>query len=297
VFVANDARPNFLFVRSDDRVLFSNEADSRGLALNVNGRMQACMGVAAGDADSDGLLDLFVTNFYADHNTYYRQHIPSFFMDSTAQANLLVPSFDLLGFGTQFLDADLDGDLDLVLTNGDIADFSSSNPDRPWQQRSQFFSNTNGVFQELTAAQVGSYFERPVLGRGLATLDWNQDGLPDVVVSHIGSPAALLTNQTRKNEPGHQATVRLIGTRSARSPVGASVTVHTADRTLVRQLMAGCGYQSHNESVLRFGLNTSPDVNRMTVFWPTGTSDSIDRIPAGGNLVILETGQIFFVPN
>jgi len=128
IFVANDARANFLFCQQAPGGPFRQEAVMRGTALSAKGRAQACMGVAVGDANQDGQQDLFVTNFFADYNTLYRQESPGFFHDTSAEAGLLPASYRFLGFGTQFLDADLDGDLDLVVTNGDVADFSAQNP-------------------------------------------------------------------------------------------------------------------------------------------------------------------------
>ena len=118
VFVANDSVPNFLFARSAGKVsqdgsLFEQRAMVGGLAVDREGRSQACMGVAAGDADGDGRLDLFVTNYFDEPNAFYRQVGDLVFSDATRKAGLREPGWRMLGFGTQFLDADLDGELDL----------------------------------------------------------------------------------------------------------------------------------------------------------------------------------------
>lgn len=292
IFVANDARPNFFFVRSENRTTFQNEAAARGLALSAEGAAQACMGVAIGDADSDGRQDIFVTNFFADHNTLYRQDIPSYFTDATIHSGLLAPSHNLLGFGTQFLDADLDGWLDIVLTNGDVADFSDYDSNRPWKQRPQFFQNTEGVFREAASEQIGKYFETPALGRGLATIDWNLDGLTDFVVSDLKSPAALVTNHTISRNS--YVKLKLIGTNGPRTPIGAVGTIIATSRTSA-QLTAGCGYLAQNEQT--FNLAASGNDPELQITWPSGKTHSWRSFEGNQYFLILEDGRIFQLPH
>lgn len=294
VFVANDARPNFFFVCPNDDHIFRNEAAVRGLALSAEGAAQACMGIAIGDIDSDGRQDLFVTNFFADHNTLYQQDVPGFFTDATAPRGLLTASHHLLGFGAQFLDADRDGLLDIVLTNGDVADFSKVNPRRPWQQRSQVFRNLGDSFAEVPSSQAGDYFARPVLGRGLARLDWNVDGRTDFVVSHIGSPAALVTNQSQTSQGYLQ--LKLIGTRRSRSAIGATITLRIGDQTKVKTLSSGGGYQAQNELVIAFSV-PAEDTVEVTVDWPSGNQTNSKATKADKTLLIVEDGPFLTQPH
>ena len=186
-----------------------------GLAVDGNGHAQACMGVAAGDANQDGLMDLFVTNFFLESNTLYGQERHLGFSDRTAFAGLREPGFAMLGFGTQFLDGDLDGLPDLVVTNGHVDDYSFQ--DRPFRMRPQYFRNTGGErFVELHPR--GPFFELEQLGRSLATLDWNRDGREDFVVSHLDTPVALMTNQT--SSAGHFLVVNLRGVLCSRDAIG-----------------------------------------------------------------------------
>src|SRR5204862_536023 len=136
---------------------------------------QACMGVAAGDANGDGLIDLFVTNFYHQPNTLYLQQAAQFFIDATRSAGLYSASLDMLGFGTQFLDGELDGLPDLVVTNGHVSDRRSKGV--PYEMPPQYFQNIGGGrFEEPKRQLLGAYFGGKYLGRGLARIDWNRDG-------------------------------------------------------------------------------------------------------------------------
>ncbi|MCA9117898.1 MAG: VCBS repeat-containing protein, partial [Planctomycetaceae bacterium] len=199
LFIANDAVPNFYFVNegagSAAPPRFSEQALVTGLAMNADGRSEACMGVAAGDVNDDGLLDLFVTNFHNESNTLYQQISPGLFSDETRTAQLHEPGLKMLGFGTQFLDADLDGVLDLIVTNGHIDDLSDTGI--PWRMPGQVFLGLGGGrFEQIPAELAGEYFTGSYLGRSLARLDWNRDGLEDAVISHLDAPVALLTNRT-----------------------------------------------------------------------------------------------------
>ena len=290
LFVANDAKPNFFFVNAgtDNQVpMFQEHALLRGLAYSAAGRAQACMGVAAGDANQDGRLDLFVTNFYADYNTMYLQEPGPFFNDATAACGLERVSWSYLGFGTQFLDADLDGNPDLVLTNGDVVDFSSSEPGRLYAQQPQFLRNTSGRFRELASDTLGGYFRKRWLGRGLARLDWDDDGRPDFVVSHIGMPAALLRNTSP--QVGNFVRIRLTGTRSARDAIGARVTLSTPGESWTQQLTAGDGYMACNQRELLFGLGKETTLTEVTVKWPSGMVERYTDLPINQIVVLVES--------
>ncbi|MHC4880413.1 MAG: CRTAC1 family protein [Planctomycetota bacterium] len=294
LFVANDTVANFLFVNagSDDHGMlqFVESGLLSGAAVNREGRAEGCMGIAAGDANGDGTLDMFVTNFLHETNTLYLSDAAAVFQDATREAGLAEPSRDLLGFGTQFLDADLDGHLDLLISNGHIDDYRRYG--RPYTMPAQFFSNDGaGRFVEHRPEIVGPYFERRVLGRGMSRLDWNRDGFEDVVISHLHQPAALLTNTTQ--EPNDFVALRLRGVKSSRDAHGATVVVQTENRKITRQLTAGDGYQASNERVLVFGLGCSATVRSIDVRWPSGITESFRPAAANYEYLIVEgTGSM-----
>jgi len=292
LFVANDTVGNFLFVNdgtSESGIpRFVESGLMVGVAVNGDGKAEGCMGIAAGDANDDGSLDLFVTNFLRESNTLYQSLGDMTFDDVTQRVGLAEPGCNLLGFGTQFLDADLDGHLDLLVANGHIDDYRRYG--RPYRMPAQCFVNSgNGRFIEQPANQLGPYFSRKLLGRGLARVDWNRDGLEDAVISHLDQPAALLTNTTE--QPSQFVAVRLRGVESSRDAIGTTVVVHTQDRTIMRQLTAGDGYQASNERRLVFGLSDSASVKRIDIAWPSGKLASYADREADADYLVIEGAE------
>lgn len=290
LFVANDARPNFLFInRTAGRgrpPRFDERALRAGVALNRLGQTEACMGVAAGDSDGDGRIDLFVTNFEFESNTLYRQVGDGTFVDATQDAGLSVSGLPLLGFGTQFLDADLDGRLDLFVTNGHTE--KDPGPKAAYEMPPQFYWNQGqGTFGELESEGLGEYFSKKYLGRGVARLDVNRDGLPDLVVTHLDAPLALLENETPLNGR-HFLVVHLRGTLSGRDAIGSRVEVQSGDLRLVRQLTAGDGYLVSNQRVLLIGLGEKDKIDTLTVRWPSGGLSSFNDITVDREVLIVE---------
>lgn len=273
IFIANDETPNFYFQNQTqppgrELRLVENGLLS-GLAFNRLGNAEACMGVAVGDADGNGQLDLFVTNFLGESNTLYLQQSAGLFTDATPMSGLLEPSLKMLGFGAQFLDADLDGWQDLIVTNGHI----QMTRGLPYRMRPQFFHNRGEArFDEVPPETAGEFFRREYLGRGLAKLDWNCDGLEDVVISHLDVPAALLTNRT--HSPGHFLAVRLCGVLASRDAIGTTVTVRSGEQTWMQQLTAGDGFLASNQRQLVFGLGQHTQVDELTVRWPSGQTQT-----------------------
>lgn len=289
VFVANDTSANFLFRNESSSPThapaFREQAIVTGVAYDEIGNLQACMGVAAGDANGDELLDLFVTNFYAESNVLYQQNVSHSFIDATRQANLRDPSFHQLGFGTQFIDADLDGWQDLIIANGHIdLTFAHGNPDR---MPPQYLRNAgHGRFVELSAADLGEYFQGRYFGRALAKLDWNRDGREDVCISHLDAPAALLTNSS--SSCGNYLAVQLRGTTSSRDAIGARVTVQSQDRRWTQHLIGGDGYHVSNQRQLVFGLGDIDSIDRISIRWPSGMVQEFSDVQVNQGIVLIE---------
>jgi tetratricopeptide (TPR) repeat protein len=289
LFIANDQVPNFLlYSRISDNVSalwLEDRAVLSGVAYNEDGIAMAGMGIAADDADGDGRLDFFVTNFEYESNTLYLQTAPGLFADGTRPAGLREPSWPYVGWGTQFLDADLDGAPDIVVTNGHVDDYRDEG--REYHMRAQFYWNMGGGrFLELAAGDVGEYFGRQHLGRGLARLDWNRDGQMDFVVSNIGERASLVTNLSEG--VGRFLNVRLHATRTARDAIGTTVAVWAGGRRWRKQLVAGDGYMASNERVLQFGLGEVVVVDELEVQWPSGAASRLKMVPPEGDIDVVE---------
>jgi hypothetical protein len=230
------------------------------------------MGVVADDLDGDGLIDLFHTNFLNEPNTLRRNLGLGLFQDVTLAAGLDAPSQARTGFGTAALDADNDGYLDLFVTNGHV-------DDQPWVQSPMpqlpllFLGRPGGRF--VTAGEdVATYLGRPVVGRGVAAGDLDNDGRVDLVVVHRDVPAALLHNITP--ESGHWLGVRL--SPASGSAVGARVTCRAGGREQVRFVSSGTSYLSAHDPRLVFGLGAAATVERLEILWPSGRRQSWDDL-------------------
>lgn len=288
VFVGNDTAANFYFVNKTEHgaeISFTESALLTGLAVDANGRAQASMGIAADDADSDGLIDLFITNFYADPNTMYLQQPGQHFVDETRRAGLHSPSFNQLGFGTQFLDGELDGYPDLILTNGHVDRTEATQ--EPDEMPPQYFQNLGGgQFREIESSRLGRFFEGKYLGRSLTRLDWNRDGCEDVCIGHLHSPTALVTNTTQT--PGNYLSIRIRGITSSRDAIGTRISVTADGRKQIKQLIAGDGYLSSNQRLLVFGLRNADIVSKLTIEWPSGIAANFADVPVNAEIMVLE---------
>ena len=289
LFVANDQDANFLFLNETPKPgaapRFVERGALAGLAFDANGKSQACMGVAAGDANADGRLDLFVTNFYEESNTLYLQDEGAMFSDATAASGLRAPSFYMLGFGAQFIDGELDGIPDLVVTNGHIDDFTHRQV--PYQMPAQYFRGLGGGrFEEQPAAELGKFFQGKYVGRGLARLDFNRDGREDFVVSHLDAPAALVANSAPQT--GHFLAVELRGVKSARDAIGAQATLVAGGRRRTQWLTAGDGYMASNERRLVFGLGGEARAQTLQIRWPSGLLQEFSELAADRTWIIVE---------
>ena len=158
------------------------------------------MMAACADFDHNGLLDLYVTNFLSDTNAMYLNRGNLSFSDSTQVVRLSKPSYATLGFGTQAVDLDYDGHCEIFVAKGHIDDRRFEGI--PWQMHPQLFRRETADGYDEISQKSGDYFAGKYIGRGVARLDWNRDGLPDLVVVHRDRPVALLTNRTDRTGRG-----------------------------------------------------------------------------------------------
>jgi hypothetical protein len=257
LYIANDVGPNFLLERTgvDDSGVprFQDIGLVAGVALDGQGHALSSMGVTAGDADGDGRLDLFVTNFEQEASSFYRQIAPLQFVETTAAQGLVDKPLALVGWGTQWFDVN------------NLADHG-----KPYRMPSRLFRNRgDGRMQMDRDREAGDYFSRLVLGRGMARWDGDRDGREDLVVTHLDRPPVLLWNRTPTTH--HGMGFVLTAVQGQRDAIGATVTVRTARGTMVRQLTAGDGNQSTNQRRLLFGLGEQDRILGVAIVWPNGT--------------------------
>ena len=278
IYVANDSKPSFLFRNQKDGT-FLEEGLFAGVALNAAGTEQASMGVAVGDYNNDGSFDLFITNFSQDSNVLYQNDGSAFFTDVTYPAGLGVSSTAHLGWGTEFVDLDNDGLLDIFIANGHVyPEIDGFGIDSKYLEPKQVYLNLgDGGFQEVTEQIGGPLIERKS-SRGAAFGDYDNDGDIDVVVINLNDRPTLLRNDTETDN--HWITLRLAGTKSNRGALGARVTLETAAGKQVAEVRSGGSYLSHNDARIHFGLGAIDTVQRVEVRWPSGLVETYASMKA-----------------
>jgi hypothetical protein len=266
LFVANDSSANFLF-RNVGGMRFEEVGHAAGVSGNASGAYQAGMGVAAGDLDGDGLLDLAVTNFYGESTTFYRNLGAGNYTDATASVGLAVATRRLLGFGVAFLDVNNDGRLDLASANGHVNDLR---PNYPYQMPAQLLmSDGTGRLVDVSEF-AGAPWAALRMARALAIGDLDNDGRTDLVMLSHNQPLAYFHN---RSQGGSFVTLRLEGLRSNRDAVGARVIVTADGRRRVAERMGGGSYQSASDARLHFGLASARRIDAIDVHWPSGLID------------------------
>ncbi len=277
IFVANDAVPDFLYRNNGDGT-FTDVAVTVGIAYNSEGRATASMGIANGDYDNDGRADIFITNFSLEINSLFHNDGDDFYTMTTFETGLADPSFAQLGFGTQFLDADNDGTLELFVANGHVWDnVSEVTPSLSYKQVCQIFGKTDtGEFRDLSET-AGLFFKRPIVARGVAVGDYNNDGATDVLVTTCAESPVLLRNDSdmsgRKN---NRVKIRLVGTESNRDGIGSKVWVHTDQTTRFKEVTSGGSYASDSDHNLIFGIGSQEALQSIKVQWLSGHLQTID---------------------
>ncbi|HET6572778.1 MAG TPA: CRTAC1 family protein [Fimbriiglobus sp.] len=283
IFVANDGRPNHLWINQRDGT-FRDEAVARGLAYDGMGQAPANMGVAVGDVDGDGLFDLFVTHLTSETHTLWRQGPRGTFRDQTVSAGLTPAGSRGTGFGTVMADFDHDGALDVVAVNGRVARGPPVSEDAlgpfwgQYAERNQLFASDGaGRFRDVSARDR-ALCGVPGVYRGLACGNIDGDGALDLLVTSLAGPARLFRNVAP--DRGHGLIVRAIDPALKRDATGAEVTVRAGGRRWVRVVNPAYSYLCSNDPRAHFGLGTAGQVDAIDVLWPDGTKETFPGGPA-----------------
>jgi hypothetical protein len=280
--VANDLVAGDLFMHSADARL-KNVGRVSGTALDPMGHVHAGMGIDWGDYDNDGHPDLFVTTFGDETKCLYHNDGGSFTYKSE-DAGLDEPTLPYVGWGCKFLDADNDGWLDLMIANGHVQDNIARFHEGSYRQPTLFLRNRGGahVTFEDASRRSGLNALKPIVGRGLAVGDFDNDGRVDALVVDSEGRPLLLHNETDAPE-NRWIGFKLTGTgHSNPDAYGATITVTTEGRTLTRFCHADGSYLSSSDPRVHFGLGPgSPTVSQVTIHWPDGRISTMHDVPAG----------------
>ena len=270
VYVANDSNPSALYLNNRDGT-FRDIAVAAGCAYSQDGKPQAGMGVATGDYDRNGTVDLFKTNFAGDTSTLYANDGKGSCEDRTFAAGVGVNT-RWLGWGVAFADLDNDGWLDLFLVNGHVyPEVERLQTEAGYKQRKVVYRNlANGRFEDITE-RLGPPVTTPAAGRGAAFADLDNDGDIDVVVNNMHAPPDLFRLDLQSG--AHWTTLKLVGTRSNRSAIGARVRLFTGGAMQVQEVRGGGSYYSQNDLRVHFGLGRSAVVERVEIRWPNGLEE------------------------
>jgi enediyne biosynthesis protein E4 len=288
IYVACDSTPSLLLMNTGKNT-FNEEGVLRGVALSDDGMEQAGMGIGVGDYDLDGHLDIFKTHFAEDTNGLYHNDGTGNFEDVTRKAKIGVETHYIC-WGAGMVDLDNDGLPDLFMTAGSVypqiektlPQYAKNNP------RVVFRNLGNGTFEELIE-EAGPGVAAAHCSRGCAFGDFDNDGDLDILIINLNEPPSLLRNDIRGDH--HWLKIKLVGTKSNRSAIGARVVVHYGGKKQAQAVMSQSSFYSSNDPRLHFGLGpaTTADVE---IVWPSGTHENFKAIPANQLAVIKEGGGI-----
>lgn len=261
LYVGNDVMTNHLYCNRDGE-RFEDVTVRSGAGVSSRGTPDASMGVDVVDFNGDGRPDIWSANFEHESFAIYRNEGNWLFRNVSELTGVASIPALYVGWGTAFQDFDLDGDADVVVTNGNVVRHPSHSSVR---QRLLLLENQDSAWFVETGGDPDSPFSLPREGRGLAILDWNLDGRPDIALSPLNDPVEVLENQAEAS--GDWLGVQLIGAESARHPVGAVVEVHLQERILTRQVKGGGSYASSSGKTLFFGIPRGETVQQILIRW------------------------------
>ncbi len=287
IFVANDSNPNYLYRNKGDGT-FEEVGLSAGVAFSSDGKEMSSMGVAVGDYDNDGRMDLFITTFANDNYVLFHNEGGGLFNDVSYSSGVGEPTVPYLGWATAFLDYDNDGYKDLFAAIGHVYPEVDGKINEAYRQPLQLFRNLrNSKFQDVSSG-TGLRALPMMSARGGAICDYNNDGHVDILVSNIDSRPQLLEN--RGNRLSTWLEVKLTGTRSNRDAIGAQVKVVAGDLVQYDHVRAGGSFLSGNDLTLHFGLAGKATADRMEILWPSGRRETLHNLKANQILTVREGG-------
>jgi hypothetical protein len=267
IFVTCDVTPSLLYINQHDGA-FAEEALLRGAAFDENGKAMSGMGATAADYNHSGWQSIFRTNFSDERETLYRNRGGGQFEDATLRAGM-AHNTRFVGWGCAFLDFDNDGWDDLLLANGHVfPEVERKGLDIRFRERRILYRNlAGGKFEDISERAGPGITDRHV-SHGLAVGDIDNDGAVEVLINNQGERPSLLKQNGKP--PGNWVLLRLIGTKSNRSAIGAKVRLTAGGTTQTKEVRSGGHYISQSDLRLHFGLGTAQRVDRVEILWPSG---------------------------
>ncbi|MFL2983512.1 MAG: CRTAC1 family protein [Candidatus Neomarinimicrobiota bacterium] len=265
VYVANDKDMNLLFI-NNGKGRFTESAMITGTGYNGNGLAEAGMGVDLGDIDRDGHLDIYVTNYSGETNTLYHNRGQGLFIDETNERGLGKSSIHFLAFGTKFADLNLDGWLDIFVGNGHVIDnINLFNEQYEHSQHNQIYTNGSGIYRDKTLNIGGDMLDKAV-SRGVASVDIDNDGDIDFIISNNNDSLSLLINEGKPSN--NWIGFYLEGTISNRQAIGSKIKIMTRAGIQTAWVNPSGSYLSSNDQRVVFGLERDKIVDKVEIFWP-----------------------------
>ena len=286
LFVANDTVANFLFVNRG-KGKFEEVGEVAGTAYSAEGRARSGMGVDSADFDQDGFMDLFVANLDRELFSLYRNNHDETFDDHAGSTAIENATRLMSGWGLKFFDFDNDGDLDLLLANGNPDDLIEQlHSQVKYQEPMLLFRGTGKGFENISA-QSGPVFAKPLSARGLALGDFNNDGAIDVLISvNNGAPLLLRNNVGAQN---HWLGIKLVGKKSNSDAVGARITYQAQDLKRARMKVGGGSFLSDHDPRIVLGLGKRTKIDLVEVKWPLpGATERFTDLPIDRYVTLVE---------
>ena len=289
LLVGNDSTPNYLYLNKGDGT-FEDVSYASGFALNEAGRETASMGIAVGDFQNNGMLDVFNTTFSDDYKPLYRNEGDANFTDISYHIGLGEITVPFLSWGDAFMDYDNDGWKDLLMSDGHVYPQADKYKwGTSWKQRPMLFHNLQGKSFENVPAVEGSGLADVIAGRGMAVGDLFNDGKLDAVISVMDGHPVLLRNVSPDHN--HWIELKLIGgPRSPRDAVGTTVYLTANGMKQREDVISGGSYLSSNDPRPHFGLGQATKIDDIEIHWPSGKVEHV-AVPAIDRIVTISEGS------
>jgi enediyne biosynthesis protein E4 len=290
IAIANDSWPNFLFLNNHDGT-FKDVSFVSGVAAGEDGRYEAGMGIDATDVDGDGWQDLYITHLDFELNRLYLNHKDGTFDDDTFRSGIGNKAITLSGVSMKFMDYDNDGWDDILQLNGAMLDnVNLYHSEVTYKEPLLMFRNLGkGQFAKVSDS-LGPDFMKPIVGRGLATADFDNDGDLDIAINIRGDYPELLRNDG--GNANHFLEVLLIGTKSNRDGIGASLKLTSEGIVHVEQAKGGMSYMSANDPRIFFGLGKRTKIESLEIIWPSGQIERLTKVPVDQIIAVKEGSGI-----